>query len=49
MTAYQPSVVQANGLEFWTESFGDQKHPTILLIMGSGGKEYCGHNPSVNS
>ncbi len=33
---YQPTVVQTNGLELWTESFGDNKHPTILLIMGSG-------------
>lgn len=36
--AYQTKVVQSNGLVFWTESFGQQDNPAILLIMGSGGQ-----------
>jgi pimeloyl-ACP methyl ester carboxylesterase len=28
-------VVQANGIEIWTENFGDASHPTVLLIMGA--------------
>jgi pimeloyl-ACP methyl ester carboxylesterase len=28
-------VVQANGLEIWTEDFGSRGDPTILLIMGA--------------
>lgn len=32
--ALTQKVVQANGLDFWTESFGNPKDPTILLIMG---------------
>ncbi len=28
-------VVQANGIEIWTEDFGDASHPTVLLIMGA--------------
>jgi hypothetical protein len=27
-------MVEANGIEFWTEPFGDPAHPPILLIMG---------------
>lgn len=36
--AFGQKVVQANGLHFWTESFGSQKNPPIVLIMGSGGQ-----------
>jgi pimeloyl-ACP methyl ester carboxylesterase len=31
-------TVQANGIEIWTEDFGDPADPTILLIMGAGGQ-----------
>jgi pimeloyl-ACP methyl ester carboxylesterase len=27
--------VQSNGIELWTESFGDPKDPAILLVMGA--------------
>lgn len=36
--ALEPKVVFANGLEFWTESFGNKKDPAVLLIMGTGGQ-----------
>jgi len=32
--AFNQKVVQANGLDFWTESFGNPQDPPILLIMG---------------
>jgi len=28
-------VVQADGVELASESFGDRRHPAILLIMGT--------------
>ncbi len=28
-------VVKANGIELWTEDFGDPTHPAVLLIMGA--------------
>ena len=28
-------VVQANGIDIWTETFGDAANPTILLVMGA--------------
>jgi pimeloyl-ACP methyl ester carboxylesterase len=34
--AFAQKVVQAKGLEFWTETFGRRENPAILLIMGSG-------------
>lgn len=36
--ALEPKVILANGLEFWTESFGNKKNPAVLLIMGTGGQ-----------
>ncbi|MEK6805271.1 MAG: alpha/beta hydrolase [Pseudomonadota bacterium] len=41
------SKIQSNGIELEYESFGDAKHPPILLIMGLGGQlihwpdEFC--------
>jgi pimeloyl-ACP methyl ester carboxylesterase len=29
-------VVEANGVDIWTEDFGDPADPTILLVMGAG-------------
>lgn len=40
-------MIKSDGLEFWTESFGDKEKPPIILIMGSGGQgilwpvEFC--------
>jgi len=31
-------VIQANGLQFWTETFGDNQRPAILLVMGNAGQ-----------
>jgi pimeloyl-ACP methyl ester carboxylesterase len=31
-------MVQANGVDIWTEDFGDPADPTILLVMGAGGQ-----------
>ncbi|MFJ8595197.1 alpha/beta fold hydrolase [Streptomyces sp. NPDC093598] len=28
-------MVPVNGLELWAEDFGDQDHPTVLLVMGA--------------
>lgn len=28
-------IIQVNGLEFWTESFGHRENPAVLLIMGA--------------
>ena len=28
-------TVHANGIEIWTEDFGDAEDPTVLLIMGA--------------
>jgi pimeloyl-ACP methyl ester carboxylesterase len=45
--ALETKIIESNGMVFWTESFGNQKNPTILLIMGSGGQgllwpqEFC--------
>ena len=36
LQAFEQKVVQTNGLEFWTESFGKKENPALLLIMGSG-------------
>ncbi len=36
--AFEPKVIQADDLVFWTESFGDKKNPALILIMGSGGQ-----------
>ena len=41
------TMTYTNGLELWTESFGDRENPSIILIMGSGGQgilwptEFC--------
>jgi len=50
-TAYnitqKEAMIYANGLELWTESFGNSKNAPIILIMGSGGQgilwptEFC--------
>ena len=29
------TTVRSDGLELWTESFGDANRPTVLLIMGA--------------
>ena len=29
-------MVEANGVEIWTEDFGDPSNATILLVMGAG-------------
>jgi pimeloyl-ACP methyl ester carboxylesterase len=31
-------MVEANGVDIWTEDFGDPSDPTILLVMGAGGQ-----------
>jgi pimeloyl-ACP methyl ester carboxylesterase len=31
-------TVETNGVEIWTEDFGDPSDPTILLVMGAGGQ-----------
>jgi pimeloyl-ACP methyl ester carboxylesterase len=31
-------MVEANGVDIWTEDFGDPSNPTILLVMGAGGQ-----------
>jgi pimeloyl-ACP methyl ester carboxylesterase len=31
-------MVRANGVDLWTEDFGDPSSPTILLVMGAGGQ-----------
>jgi pimeloyl-ACP methyl ester carboxylesterase len=31
-------VVGANGVDIWTEDFGEPSNPTILLVMGAGGQ-----------
>lgn len=42
MTIYpiplQEALIDANGLELWTESFGNSEHPPLILIMGAGGQ-----------
>jgi pimeloyl-ACP methyl ester carboxylesterase len=43
LSAFEQKVVQANGLEFWTESFGDKSNPAVLLIMGSGAQGLFWH------
>lgn len=41
------TMISANGLSLWTESFGDSANSPIILIMGSGGQgilwptEFC--------
>src|SRR5262245_7751477 len=41
-------TVRANGIEIWTEAFGEPGNPTVLLVMGAGGQgilwpdEFCG-------
>jgi pimeloyl-ACP methyl ester carboxylesterase len=40
---FEQTVVQANGLVFWTESFGEKENPAIILIMGSGGQGILWH------
>jgi pimeloyl-ACP methyl ester carboxylesterase len=34
----QVNFVKANGVELWTEGFGDKQNPALVLIMGSGGQ-----------
>ncbi|WP_424887150.1 alpha/beta fold hydrolase [Streptomyces sp. XH2] len=34
-TAVTGRMVEANGVELWTEEFGDPAHPPVLLIAGS--------------
>lgn len=47
MTIQKETMIYANNLEFWAESFGNSKNPPIILIMGSGGQgilwptEFC--------
>lgn len=43
LQAFEQKVVQANGLEFWTETFGKKEDPALLLIMGSGGQGLLWH------
>jgi pimeloyl-ACP methyl ester carboxylesterase len=43
LQAFEQKVVRANGLEFWTESFGKQENPALILIMGSGGQGILWH------
>jgi pimeloyl-ACP methyl ester carboxylesterase len=31
-------MVEANGVDIWTEDFGESSDPTILLVMGAGGQ-----------
>ncbi len=31
-------IIQAESLNFWTENFGDQKNPALILIMGVAGQ-----------
>lgn len=33
---YSPKWVVANGVNLWTESFGDSKNPAVILIVGAG-------------
>lgn len=41
------TIIYAENLELWTESFGNPENPSIILIMGSGGQgvlwptEFC--------
>jgi pimeloyl-ACP methyl ester carboxylesterase len=41
------TMINVNGLQLWTESFGNSENPSIILIMGSGGQgilwptEFC--------
>src|SRR5436190_11031502 len=42
-------TVQANGVEIWTEDFGDPADPTILLIMGAGGQAILWPDPLCTS
>lgn len=43
----QDTIIPVNGIELWTEVFGDKHNPPMLLIMGSGGQgilwpeEFC--------
>lgn len=41
--AFQQKVVQAKGIEFWTETFGKKENPAILLVMGSGSQGLLWH------
>jgi pimeloyl-ACP methyl ester carboxylesterase len=41
--AFEPKVIQANGLTFWTENFGHKEDPAILLVMGSGAQGLLWH------
>lgn len=40
-------LIKVDGLEFWSESFGNKENPSIVLIMGAGGQgilwpvEFC--------
>ena len=40
-------MIEANGIEIWTEDFGDPKDPALLLVMGASAQgilwpiEYC--------
>ncbi|MBA3814177.1 MAG: alpha/beta hydrolase [Alphaproteobacteria bacterium] len=38
LAAFEQKVIQTNGLEFWTETFGKRENPALVLIMGSGGQ-----------
>ena len=33
---HDEEIIQANGIEICTDSFGDRHDPAILLIMGAG-------------
>src|SRR5262245_20437711 len=37
----EANMVQANGIEIFYETFGDEKNPAFLLIMGGGGQGVC--------
>lgn len=41
--AFVQKVIQAKGLQFWTETFGKKEDPAILLIMGSGAQGLLWH------
>lgn len=32
----KPKIIKANNIKLWTESFGDEHNPPILLIIGAG-------------
>jgi len=41
--------VYANGIELWTDGFGDPSHPTILMIMGSSAAGLAGEDDPLTA